>query len=86
MEREKESETEFGIWTLRATQGAVRLAAESHFKAAHYDAVERAVKRIGGKEITRQDVAKVKLAIDTFEAAICAQCGRFHAPPACGWE
>jgi hypothetical protein len=75
--------TEFGIWTLPATQGAARLAAESHFQPAHYDAVERAVRRIGGDEITRQDVANVKLAIDTFESAICAQCGLFHMPPAC---
>jgi hypothetical protein len=80
----KEQHSEgFGIWTLRATQGAVRLAAESRFEPAHYDAVERAVRRIGGREITRQDVANVKLAIDTNEAAICAQCGLFHMPPAC---
>lgn len=73
----------FGIWTLPATVGAVRLAAECNFQAAHYDAVERAVLRIGGEQIMRDDVANVKLAIDTHEAAICWQCGRFHTPPAC---
>lgn len=77
-------EIEFGIWTLPATMGAVRLAAESRFEAAHYDAIERAVRRIGGDAITLQDVANVKLAIDTHESAICGKCGRFHMPPACG--
>jgi hypothetical protein len=77
---------EFGIWTLPATVGAVRLAVEAHFEPAHYDAVERAVRRIGGDQITRQDVSNVKLAIDSHEAAICAQCGLFHTPPACSSE
>ena len=66
---------ELGIWTLPATIGAVRLATESSFQPAHYDAVERAVRRIGGDQITRQDVSNIKLAIDTSEAAICKQCG-----------
>jgi hypothetical protein len=74
---------ELGIWTLPATIGAVRLATESSFQPAHYDAVERAVRRIGGDQITRQDVSNIKLAIDTYEAAICKQCGRFHMYPAC---
>ena len=83
MTKKQKEPLEFGIWILPATQGAVRLAAESMFHPAHYDAVERAVRRIGGDTITRQDVANVKLDIDTFEAAICGQCGLFHEPPAC---
>lgn len=74
---------EFGIWTLPVTMGASRLAAESRFHPAHYDAVERSVRRIGNREITRQDVANVVLAIETNEAAICGRCGLFHMPPAC---
>ena len=61
-----ETSTEFGIWTLPATMGAVRLAQESRFQPAHYDAVERAVRRSGAKQITRQDVANVKTEIDTM--------------------
>lgn len=76
-------EVEFGIWTLPATMGAVRLAAEARFEAAHYDAVERDVRRLGGMQITTADVARVKVEIDSHEAAICGQCGLFHAPPAC---
>ena len=75
--------TEFGVWTLPATMGAVRLAQESHFQPAHYDAVERAVRRMGAKQITRQDVATIKTEIDTYICAVCAQCGLFHMPPAC---
>ena len=74
---------EFGIWTLPATIGAVRLASASMFEPAHYDAVERDCRRAGYDEIIVQDVVSVKLAIDTHEAAICGQCGLFHAPPAC---
>jgi len=74
---------EFGIWTLPATMGAVRLAQESRFHPAHYDAVERAVRRAGVKQITRQDVVNIKTEIDTYVSAICAQCGLFHMPPAC---
>ena len=59
-----ETSTEFGIWTLPATMGAVRLAQESRFQPAHYDAVERAVRRSGAKQITRQDVANVKTEIE----------------------
>jgi len=73
----------FGIWTLPATQRAVRLAAEARFKPAHYDAVERAVRRIGRKEINGEDVEDVIRAIIEYEAAICQQCGRFHDAPAC---
>lgn len=72
-----------GIWTLPATQGAVRLAAESHFMPAHYDAVERDARRAGVDEIHVANVAKVKREIDTHEAAICGQCGLFHSPPGC---
>lgn len=75
---------EFGIWTLPASQGAVRVAAEARFEPAHYDAVERDVRRLGRDEITREDVENVKLAIDTNEAAICGQCGLFHTSPECG--
>lgn len=76
-------EVEFGIWTLPATQAAVRLAGESRFEAAHYDAVERDVQRRGGECIIAADVVKVKAEIDNHEAAICGQCGLFHTPPAC---
>lgn len=75
---------EFGIWSLPATQGAVRLAAEKNFQAAHYDAVERECVRTRSKEITRQDVQNVLDAIEGHEAAICVTCGLFHTPPACG--
>lgn len=74
---------EFGIWTLRATMGAVRLAAESRFHPAHYDAVEREVRRAGATETTRHDVQNVLDAVQGHEAAICDVCGRFHEPPAC---
>ena len=74
---------DFGIWTLPATQGAVRFAAQSRFEPAHYDAVERDVRRAGGNEITTLDVAKVKSEIDNHEAAICGVCDRFHSAPAC---
>ena len=74
---------EFGVWSLPATIGAVRLAQESHFQPAHYDAVERAVRLAGYNQIIRADVADAKRAIDSHEAAICAQCGLFHTPPAC---
>jgi len=70
-------EIEFGIWTLPATMGAARLAAESRFEAAHYDAVEREVRRAQAKEITRHDVQNVLDAIQGHEAAICGQCGLF---------
>lgn len=76
-------EIEFGIWTLPATIGAIRLAADKRFEPAHYDAVERDVRRAGNTQITTQDVQNVVRAVETFEAAICGQCGKFHAPPAC---
>ena len=75
--------TEFGVWTLPATQGAVRVAQERHFLAAHYDAAEREARRLGKDCITRDDVMSVVDAIDAGEEAICVQCGRFHTPPAC---
>lgn len=76
-------EDTFGIWTLPATQGAVRIAAEARFEPAHYDAVERAVRRAEGFEIVRADVEEVKRLIEAHEAAICQECGLFHQPPAC---
>jgi hypothetical protein len=73
----------FGIWTLPATVGACMTATEAGFGPAHYDAVERAVRRAEGHEITRADVEEVKRAIETHESAICQECGLFHTPPAC---
>ena len=75
--------TSFGCWTLPATVGAIMTATETPFSPAHYDAVERAVRRAGRAKITRFDVEEVKRAIATHEAAICQDCGLFHQPPAC---
>lgn len=77
-------DNDFGIWSLPATIGAVKRARDLGFEPAHYDAVERDVRRAGNTEITRQDVENVQLSRATGEAGICGQCGRFHAPPACG--
>lgn len=76
--------SEFGVWVLPATIGAVKAAASYRFGPAHYDAVERWVKRAGNTEITRQDVENVRVARDSHEAAICGGCGLFHDAPACG--
>lgn len=83
VDQHKDTAEDFGVWTLPATIGACRRAMEAHFQPAHYDAVERAVKHIGGHEITSTDVQNVIRAIETHEAAICEECGLFHAPPAC---
>jgi len=77
------NKTEFGIWTLPATIGAAHLASQSSFQPAHYDAVERRVKRLRRTEINRHDVQNIVDAINAHDAAICAQCGLFHKPPAC---
>jgi len=83
IDQHKDTSENFGIWTLPATVGAYRAACQARFQPAHWDAVERQVRQRKGQEIARPDVLKVIEAIENNKAAICEECGIFHAPPAC---